>query len=144
MTTASEMVTDAFERINYKSAETPLEAADLTRGLKVLDRMLSRWEDSKIRLGYTSFSDGAEVLSVPKNAEEGIEASLAIRLASEYRVTLDPILFEQLKEAVNDLMIANGPKITTEYPGNLPFGSGNIDRFDREDRFYTNSGDPNF
>lgn len=104
MTTAIDLITDAFEELGYKAAETPLTADDIRLALRRLNGMLSEWDLSGRGLGIGPVLNPADELRIPAGAESPVMYNLAGRLASPMRMPITPELAANIAAANNNLL----------------------------------------
>lgn len=122
---AAAIVTDALTKITAAEQEQPVEAADMTIGIRYLNRMIAAWDACNIKLGHTVITSPNDILTIPAGVIEAVVANLAIRLAPEYDVPVSP---ELAQEAASGMQVVRmvGKKVgKMNFPGNLPVGSGN-------------------
>ena len=89
MTTASEIITDAFLLIRSNDPGEELEEYDFAQGKRVLNRMLRRWEANGISLGWQDIDLPIDVIQAPPEAEEAIIYNLAVKLRAIYGAALE-------------------------------------------------------
>lgn len=88
MTTVAVVMRDALMHLGVLDAEEAVEAVDLADGIRVLNRMMARWEANGLALGWTAVTSPDDVLPAPVEAEEAIGYNLAMRLRASYNATL--------------------------------------------------------
>lgn len=125
MTTALQLIEDAFDDLEVKSSEIDLETDEIDLAIRRLNRMMTNWAQGGLNLGYSKVSDSSDVLTVPDWAEEAITAHLAIRLAPGFGKTINAALAAFALEAM-DTMTRNLVQMgEISFPNTLPIGSGN-------------------
>ena len=125
MSTAKEIIEDAFDTLEIKTPEIDLEDSEYESGIRRLNRMMTRWAEDGKNLGYTKITDVDQKLTTPDWAEECIVAHLAVRLAPAFGVPITPGVAALASDAIASLT-RNLDKLTgVAYPSNLPLGSGN-------------------
>ena len=70
MTTALELIEDAFDDIEVKSAEVDLSPSEIAIGIRRLNRIATALAAKSINVGYTIVSDETDVLTIPDWAED--------------------------------------------------------------------------
>lgn len=135
MTTATQLIKRALQRILVQESEGALEPDEYQDALDSLNGLMAAWEADGIRLGYTEVTSLADTITVAPGAIRGIVANLAIEVAPDYDGTVTPELYKQADEGekvCRKLGITIQP---TQLPDNLPKGSGN-DAWPRSEEFY--------
>lgn len=122
MTTAAELITDAFLLIRSNDPGEALEEYDFVQGARILNRMMRRWEANGLALGWQDITLPVDVLPVPPEAEEAITYNLAVKLRPVYGATLeeDVVALARLGYAqlLRDVFAAAPPvQITTQPVG---------------------------
>lgn len=144
MTTALELITDASEDLGYKSAEVPLEAADIQLGLRMLNDMLAEWNDSGIKLGASPVDKPADTVRIPRGAVGAVKANLAGRLSVPFKQPITPELSSVIRTSTQALLrMVVGP-IEVDYPSTLPTGAGNQNSSYDDDRLFSRNEGENF
>jgi hypothetical protein len=139
MSTALQIIEDAFDSLEIKSAEVDLETDEINNGIRRLNRMMTAWAQQGINLSYTKIENSSDIVTIPDWAEEAVVSHLAIRLAPSFGVTATPSLvaiasesFKYLRENTVDLGEVN-------FPTTLPVGAGN--NYINDENFFTDSSE---
>ena len=145
MTTMREVVEDALEEINVKTAEVALTNDELQSGIRRCNDMLTEWDDAGIIVGYNPVTNGDDTIEVERNAVGAIKYNLAIRMAPSFTKIVTPSLAKNAEDSLMRLKASNAFIGDVAFPDTLPLGSGNecydvdIDR-----RFFDNNKKSNF
>lgn len=143
MATGTDFVTAALEKLGIRAAETPIEAADMALGIDVLNDMMSEWDESGTKLGFTPLADESEEVRIRRGAHSAIKSNLAGRLAIPFKMAISPELGAEIK-AGNQALLRMTVKIgDVKYPSTLPRGTGN-DRDQYNDRYFPENNKANF
>ncbi len=135
---ASDIIGDALREIVVAGAEAPIEADEGQSAIRYLNRMMAEWDVRGYNLGCTVVSDLGDDITIPDGTVEAVVSNLAIRLASQFGVSIDPAsaLIDRARvglRAVRLLTISVGP---SSFPSTLPIGSGNEGDSTFTDHFY--------
>lgn len=125
METANSIVRDALSEILVQPAEQPVQSVDFQTGVRYLNRMMASWDAQGLSLGYTVVNNAADAITVPDGAISGIVYNLALKLAPQYDIPINPELRANALDgldAIRNLSVTTQP---TSYPCTLPIGSGN-------------------
>lgn len=120
-----EVVTDALETLIVQAEEAPIEQSEAAAAIRILNDMLFMWESIGIYLGYTQVNDMADLITVPQGAVLGIKANLALQLAPKYDVEPTALMIKNAQEGYQAIIDISTSIAASEYPSNLPQGSGN-------------------
>ena len=125
MTTALELIEDAFDDIEVKSSETGLSTAEIAIGIRRLNRIATQLDANGISVGYTVVKTSADVLTIPDWAEDLFIALLAVRLAPGFGmvVTQSLAIAVTAAMAVAERNLVNLGSVI--HPNTLPLGAGN-------------------
>lgn len=137
MSTAGQIIERSFKRILVGAADAAPEPDEYADALSDLNSMMAALEADGIRLGYTEVDNVSDVVTVPKGAELGIIANLALAIASDYGAAISPALGEQARSGMATLRKIGRVRITSSYPGTLPRGSGNDDLNAWNDQYFS-------
>ena len=110
MTTVADITKRSLRLLGVLDAtESPL-AEDSNAAIMAMNAMLQRWETGGLALAWQPAANPSDELPTPTDYDECIAYNLAVRLAPEYAVQLDPgvIAFaaSTLHEAKRDRMVA--------------------------------------
>jgi hypothetical protein len=122
--TKGALVTEGYELIGMTSA---LDAGLLSRGVKILERMIGRWGEAFVT-GYTLavppiLPVSTDDSTVNQNAEDAIINNLAVALASANGMIAGPKIEADAKEG-KDNLVSVTPIPTAKNPF-MPLGAGN-------------------
>ena len=117
MTTALDVITDAFNNINENESEAPIEAVDSQLALRELNRMMA---SLLIDVGWTSAATVSSTLTIKPDAEDYVVKALAKRLAGHYEIPVSASLAEGFRDARNDLFARYVKIEASEYYPTLP------------------------
>lgn len=131
--TVSQIVGRSLRFIQVIDARQPVKASDVETAILALNAMVRRWEADGISLGWVPVENPSDELSVPEEAEQCVAANLAVLLAPEYGVSVNPVVASMATQGMNDIMrdqqvatpirpILNAP-IPSEYRSNTINGS---------------------
>jgi len=101
MTTNSQIITDALREHNVNPEGVNASAEQATHGLRVLNRMMEKWFEEEVDLGYYEQTTSSATIPIPAWAEDGVVAQLAIRLAPTYGAQVSPELYQSAKDSYN-------------------------------------------
>jgi hypothetical protein len=120
MTTAAELITDAFLLIRSNDPGEALEEYDFAQGKRVLNRMMRRWEANGLALGWQDVTETTDVIPAPPEAEEAIIYNLAVKLRAVYGATLEEDVLslarDGYKALLRDVLTFNAPVQITNAP----------------------------
>jgi hypothetical protein len=102
MTTALDVITDAFNKINENEAEAPIENFDAQLALRELNRMMAAL---RLDVGWYPASALTSTLSVDSDVEDYIVYALAKRLCADYEIPVSAPLESALKDAKSNLFL---------------------------------------
>ena len=122
MTTAAIMIQDALDDINVNASESPIEASDMQKAIRTMNRMVASWG---LPLGYTVVTDPSDDLTVIAGAELAIQGNLAILLAPAFDAFASPALKTTAKQAYDDMLSQVITIQPLSMPSRLPKGTGN-------------------
>lgn len=140
MTTARQLIEDAFDDLEIKSAEVDLTDAEMNTGIRRLNRLGTAFAAGGLNFGFSKISDKDDVLTIPDWAEDLFITYLAIRLAPGFGATISQAL---MLSADSLMTIAQRQLIKlpeTQFPNTLPIGTGNY-QGDRTNFFVDDSDD---
>lgn len=130
MSTGTETVQKALQKIGAHSALAPAPTESLIDGFDIMTSMLEEWLSEGIKLGTIPTEVIADDINEPPDAREAIRTNLAIRLAPDFgngKETVSPqlqrtasILYNKIKRLYRSTTIPG--KVVSS---NLPVGQGN-------------------
>lgn len=104
MTTAADFIRDTLLLLQVIDVQQPISAAEMSTGIRSLNRYCTRLEANWIALGWQDVSSPSDELPLPKEAELPVMYGLAIDIAPQYGVTPMPAVAGKALEYGNDLM----------------------------------------
>lgn len=125
MATVNEVVVDALEDLVVQADEAPIEQSEARAAIRALNDMMLDWDAQGIALGYTVVNDMGDLMTVADGAIRGIKANLAIELAPKYNVVPTPAMVKKATDGYTTCVDLAVETAESEYPANLPRGSGN-------------------
>ena len=145
MTTATQIINGAAEEIGVKTAEIALQPGDFQVILDRMNDMLSEWADLGRTPSFVDVSDGADTVSIDRNAVAAAKYNLAVRIAPSFGRIVTPALMALAGGTLNNLRTSVVHIGKVAYPDTLPLGSGNEcpDSFNN-DGFFPNNEKENF
>lgn len=137
---AREIINRAFTEV--VSSKSEIDNIDFDDGLRYLNRMMAKLEDTGVDVGYTQVASIDEELTVQDGALLGMTKNLALNLWSQYNN--NPVNRVLKFSANRSLMAMRNIGFdavgVAKFPCTLPVGSGNYQSPYSED-FYTNDTD---
>ncbi len=125
MTTGSDLVYGAYQKLGIKPSDSSISAQELTDGIIVLNDMMMEYEAGGVLFGYSRIKDSADNVRIPEGTENGIKSQLALYLAPELGVEISPTLGIQLDTSITRMLRILSKPLNVKYPSTLPLGSGN-------------------
>ena len=125
METVETVIKDALFEILQQGDEAPIESSEAQTAIRYLNRMMLRWDTVGYPLGYTKVSKLSDPVTVPDGAYDGIVTNLAVSLAPQYDVQVNPTLALNAKLGLDAIRVLSFSMGDTAYPDTLPIGSGN-------------------
>ena len=125
MTTALELINDAFDTLEIKSAESDLQTSEVDVAIRRLNRMMTAWARKGLKMGYTKITDSSQLITAPDWAEEAMVIHLAVRLAPAFSIPVTQEMYILATEAHKDLMRNLIHLPDPDFPSTMPKGSGN-------------------
>lgn len=124
MTTAAEIVTDAYLLLRSNDPGEALEEFDFAQGKRFLNRMMTRWEANGASVGWSNIDNPDDVVPIPPENEDCVIYNLAVRLRAVTGSTLEPDVISLARDGynklLNDVINVNAPVqiTTTPIPSN--------------------------
>ena len=145
MATMLEVVNDAMEEIEVKTAEIPLTSDELQSGIRRCNDLLAEWADLGLTPGYIEVFNGDDVLNVDRNAIRAIKKNLAMELAPSFQKPITQALAKCARESLESLENSAIHIGDVAFPDTLPLGSGNeCNTFYDDERFFPQNKTENF
>ncbi len=138
MTTAKELIYDAFYELKIKQEGVPIEPSEAQVGIRYLNNLMTAWDAMGISLGFTLVTKLSDPVTVPLGANLGILGQLAINLANPFNAEVTPALAKKAKDGFKAILNLTSLTKSQQYPSTLPTGSGNYNG-DTCNTFYPSS-----
>lgn len=136
MATAAELVTQILNQINVRESEAPIQADEAQDTIFMLNSYMLAQSANGIDLGYTQIHDLGDAVTVPDGALMGVIANVAIMMAPTFGVNVSSGLILQAKIGLDAMYKLGVSMSRSEYPTELPIGSGNESEGYDFDHFY--------
>jgi len=135
--TAKEIIDDAFDDLEIKTAEVDLTDGEYKVAIRRLNRLGTAFSAEGLFFGYTTINDKSDTVTVAEWAEDLFVSYLAIRIAPSFGVSASQELIAAATTAMEIalLQLVRLPK--PKFPNTLPIGAGNIE-YDGT-RFFTDT-----
>jgi hypothetical protein len=131
--TNQELIDLALGKIGIVEAGDSANATDSATALGVLNRMMAEWRERSMDFNWFTQDTLGDTVPLPKWAEEGVISNLALRAASDFRVTAS---MELALEAAKGLRTIGNTLITQTLDNtdmsHLPMGTGRYGNYDIE------------
>lgn len=131
--TNQELIDLALAKIGIVEAGDSANSTDSATALGVLNRMMAEWRERSMDFNWFTQDTLGDTVPIPKWAEEGVISNLAIRSASDFRVTVG---MELALEASKGLRTIGNTLITQSLDNtdmtHLPLGTGRYGTYDIE------------
>lgn len=105
MATAFSIINRALRLCKVLDADTPASANDAQDALETLNAMLAEWHQAEIGLPDYQFDSLTDDLASDAADREAIAYQLAIRVAPEYGLPLDPALLAVAAQSMQRLQL---------------------------------------
>lgn len=138
MSTGTEIIKDALQKIGAHSVATPANPEAIEAGRKALNSMCEMWLSEGIRFGFTPLKVPGDDLNEPADARNGIVFNLAIMLAPDFG--------KDVSSNLNRMATTTFAKIRNIYEvvtvpdrvvsSTLPKGQGNHESFGSDQTFF--------
>lgn len=125
--TAQSIIKDALQSILVQASEQPIEANEFQTSIRYLNRMMAKRPYSG--LGFTDVVNPSDPITIDPSAIDGVIFNLGLALAPQYDISPSPLLVLQAREALKDIRKITVQVRPTQFPGTMPVGSGNRDRW---------------
>lgn len=137
---AREIISRAFTEV--VSSKTKISSVDLDDGLRYLNRMMAKLEDTGVDVSYTQVDSVDDDITVQDGALLGMTKNLALNLWPQYNTNPanNVLKFSASRSLVAMRNIGFDSIGVAQFPSTLPVGSGNYQSPYSED-FYTNGAD---
>ena len=131
--TNQELINLALGKISIVEAGDSANATDSTTTLGVLNRMMSEWGERDMDFNWFTQDTLGDTVPIPKWAEEGIIANVAVRAASDFTVPVKPELLREAdfgKRTIGNTLITQ--TLDNTDMTHMPLGSGRFNNYDIE------------
>jgi hypothetical protein len=127
MTAKITLINEAFSYIGLLPEETGLQAAEIQRGARELDKLIARWSDDGVTLPFNYTDDPADESGLALGDEGSVTASLAVILKAIYVNSrpLDDAIIALSRSAKHTLKAKYSVQPAPQYAPTLPTGSAN-------------------
>jgi len=136
MATVAQVAKASLQRILVQTSEADLEPSEYQDFIFALNNYMLALDADGITLGYTVVSDLGDNVTVPTGALRGIIANMAIEVAPDYSGIITDGLRLAADEGMKTMRKLGQHIVATEFPGNLPRGSGNYTNNQYTSSFY--------
>lgn len=92
MTTVADFIKDTLCLLQVNSVSQPVKAADMSTGIRFLNRLCTRLEANGVTMGWSPVANPTDTLPLPPEAELGVMYVLAMMLAPQWGVTPLPLV----------------------------------------------------
>ena len=139
MTTAAELIKDAFLEIGKSDVNQTIRGEDFNTAIRKLNQIVA---SKPIIPNYTVVSSSSDEITAPEYSHLWLTIKLAQSLAPQYgRLESYSFLEEEAREAYTAILMANSRIKPPTLTGNVPLGSGNRCPGDSWEVYYTESDD---
>ena len=97
MATATEVITDAYNKAGINDINTALTSAEETQGIRFLNDIMSSLENDGFELGYTTVSAGGDTVTVDDGVLLFTKNQLAARIMEANNIPFTDTLVEDIK-----------------------------------------------
>ena len=125
MTTAMDIITDAFSNINESESEAAIESVDAQLALRELNRMMAALLTN---VGWTKAATLTSTLTTRGDLDDYLVKALAKRLAGHYEIPVSAQLQEDFKAAKRSMLSKYVKIEPSQYPSTLPNPYGYLTR----------------
>jgi hypothetical protein len=136
MATVAQVAKASLQRILVQTSEADLEPSEYQDFIFALNNYMLALDADGITLGYTVVSDLGDTVTVPTGALRGIIANMAIEVAPDYSGIITDGLRLAADQGMKTMRLLGQHIVETEFPGNLPRGSGNYANNQYSSNFY--------
>lgn len=123
--TNADVIGDSLRELNVISEIQTPSAEQYAHALRKLNQFMARWLEDGIDLGYFPQTSPSDVCPIPEYAEEGVIATLATKIASNYGATVSVELATSAVQGYDTILRrAMLSKLPTGQMLNRPCGEG--------------------
>jgi len=126
LSTALELIEDAFEELKVKSTGIPLASDHIAKGIRAMNLIMAREAVFNRSLGYTTVSASSDAVTIPDWAEDHLVAAMAIQLGPKFGKDISAMTIERYRNgraAVLEMTVSADPVL--HWPETMPVGAGN-------------------
>ncbi len=144
MSTGTEIIQNAMERIGAHSIHQPAEPSDIIKGMDILNSMLQLWISWGVDIQTVPIDQPGQDLSEPPDAKNAIIDNLALAMAPNFdngKVIVSPRLMANAMRGIQQIRtLYRKFKVPRKRPSSLlPRGAGNSKGSFRRDIFFGDS-----
>ena len=124
--TARQVISDALRMIFVTGDEEPIQAVDMQRGIRTLNRMMAAFESEGVDLASMSISEPTDEIDIDAGAFRGVISCLAYELYPYMYAKDAPMTLLQVRNSGKEDLIRIATVLEDmDFPDTLPVGSGN-------------------
>lgn len=130
MSTGTEIITKALQKLGASSKVSPASPESITLGMDALNSMIEMWESKNIITGMTPLEVPGDELNNPRDITNGIINNLAIELAPDFdngKTVVSPTLMRQANIGYNSIITLYQIVVVPDkvISSTTPVGAGN-------------------
>lgn len=103
MATVDESLKRAMRLIRVLDSGASPSGADFELAIPVVNKMMARWEEDGVAVGWVAISNSGDTMPAPDSALEAIEANWAVRMAPEYEVEPSAAVSKMAQDGYADI-----------------------------------------
>jgi len=123
--TAGQVLKSSLQRVLVQASESQLQPDEFQDAIFDMNNYMLALDAEGVNLGYTVIENLGDEVTVPLGALRGVIANVAIEVSPDYNGTISPALVKAAKEGLRVMRLLGQRIPRSEFPGNLPVGSGN-------------------
>lgn len=123
MATNLDVITDALRAANIINEREVPSATQGSRGLTLLNNMMSDWHDGGLELGYYPQTSQSATIPVDDKYLRGITANLARAVAADYNIPLNAEAVRIAELTYERLAKSTAEEVNTDF-NHMPLGRG--------------------
>ncbi len=139
MASVAQVAKASLQQILVQDAESEFSAVEYQDYMFALNNYMLGLDAQGIALGFTEVSNLGDAVTIPIGALRGVIANMAIEMAPQFNATISPGLSKAATEGMDAMEKLGQTSPVTEFPRNLPRGSGNSMGSRRVSNFYPDS-----
>jgi len=127
MSTATELITDAYTEIMVQSQSKNISEFAIEFGRRKFKAMMQEWIDTDMDFGYTAIEFVSDETSIPVGLETAITTNLAVRLSPSVGQVANPTLVANAAISLHTVKDQYQSKEAADriVSGTMPLGQGN-------------------